>query len=134
MEAIRYSSRVSKYTIHCAFPSNFITQSFFEEQENKPRVTKEIEGTMGTVVELEKKLPSAEKVAGQIIDGVARGDFTLCDDSIDSALLFANMIGPSPKRGLGILDSILTIFMGFFVWPILRRRWDEKMKNESSFV
>jgi len=89
MEALRYSGPASTYTIHCAFPSNFLTRSFFQEQGKKPEVTKRIEGTTGSVAELEKKFPSAQKVAGQIIEGVTRGDFALCDDSMESALFFA---------------------------------------------
>ncbi|CAG8955554.1 hypothetical protein HYFRA_00009508 [Hymenoscyphus fraxineus] len=134
MEALRYSSQVSTYTIHCAFPSNFITESFFEEQKRKPKITKEIEGTLGTVLELRKKFPSAEKVAQQIIKGVSRGEFALCDDSLEGAMFFANMVGPSPKRGLGIVDSIFAILVGFFVWPNLRRIWERKLKRESGFV
>jgi len=134
MEALRYSGPASVYTIHCAFPSNFITQSFFQEQEKKPEVTKRIEGTVGSVAELEKKFPSAQKVAGQIVEGVARGDFALCDDSMESSLLFANMIGPSPKRGLGILDSILALVIGLFVWPFLRRRYDYMYRRDRYIV
>jgi len=89
---------------------------------------------MGSVAELEKKFPPAQKVARQIIAGVAKGDFALCDDSMESALLFANMIGPSPKRGLGILDSVLAVVVGLFVWPILRRRYDHMFKKDESFV
>lgn len=130
MEALRLSGPASTYTIHCAFPSNFISPAFVEEQKLKPELTKRIEGTTGSVVELEQRFPSSEKVAQGIIAGVERGDFSLCDDSMESRLLFANMIGPSPKRGLGILDSMLATVIPLFVWPVVRRRWDKMCKED----
>lgn len=91
-----------------------------------------MEGTTGSMAELERKFPSAEEVAQKIIAGVERGDdFALCDDSIESSLLFANMIGPSPKRGLlGVRDSLLATVVGLLVWPVLRRRWDKMCKQD----
>ena len=130
MEALRLSGPASTYTIHCAFPSNFISPAFLEEQKSKPKLTKRIEGTTGSRAELEQRFPSAEKVAQRIIAGVERGDLALCDDSMESGLLFANMIGPSPKRGLGVLDSLLAIIVGLFVWPLFRRRWDKMCKQD----
>lgn len=91
-----------------------------------------MEGTTGSMVELEQRFPSAEKVAQGIITGVERGDFAICDDSRESSLLFANMIGPSPKRGLGVLDSLLATVVGLFVWPVLRRRWEKMCKEDGS--
>ena len=130
MEALRLSGPVSKYTVHCAFPSNFISPAFVEEQKSKPELTKRLEGTTGSIAELEQRFPSAEKVARGIIAGVARGDFALCDDSMESGLLFANMIGPSPKRRLGVQDSFLAVVVGLFVWPVLRHRWDKMCKKD----
>lgn len=130
MEALRLSGPASKYTIHCAFPSNFFSPAFLEEQKTKPELTKQIEGTAGSMGELEQRIPSAEKVAKGIINGAARGDFALCDDSMESGLLFANMIGPSPKRGLGVLDSLLAIVVGSFIWPLFRYRWDRLCRQD----
>ncbi|PSN60061.1 NAD(P)-binding protein [Corynespora cassiicola Philippines] len=130
MEAIRHSGPASRYTVHCAFPSNFITGAFMEEQKKKPELTKQIEGTTGSLEELQKRFPSAEEVACKIIAAVGKGEFAICDDSFESALLFSNMIGPSPKRGLGIVDSLLAVIVGLFVWPILRRQWDAKCKKD----
>ena len=130
MEALRLSGPASKYTIHCAFPSNFVTPAFLEEQKLKPELTKRMEDTTGSMAELEQRFPSSKAVAQKIINGVERGDFALCDDSMESSLLFANMIGPSPKRGLGVLDSLLAVVVGLFVWPFLRRRWDRMCKED----
>lgn len=40
------------------------------------------------------------------------------------------MIGPSPKRGFGVLDSILGTVVGLFFWPVFRRRWDEMCRQD----
>lgn len=129
MEALRYSNPVSNYTVHCAFPSNINTEAFIEEQKNKPKLTKEMEGTAGDATALEKKLPSAKKVADYIVSHVDSGDFAICDSS-DSSILFANMIGPSPKRGFGIVDSMLAVVVQFMIWPLQRRQWDSMCKKD----
>ncbi|RYP27316.1 hypothetical protein DL767_007740 [Monosporascus sp. MG133] len=122
MEALVYSSPTRKYSIHCAFPSTFISDAFFEEQKGKPLLTKEIEGTVGTPEELMRKHPSAKKEADLILAGVAKGDFAICDGSVESPLLFANMVGVSPRRGLGIYDTIMSLVVAF-AWPLIGRPW-----------
>lgn len=122
MEALVYSSPTRKYSIHCAFPSTFISDAFFEEQKGKPLLTKEIEGTVGTPEELMRKHPSAKKEADLILAGVAKGDFAICDESVESPILFANMVGVSPRRGLGIYDMIMSLVMAF-AWPLIGRPW-----------
>ncbi|KAF1961794.1 short chain dehydrogenase [Byssothecium circinans] len=124
IEIMRYLSATSTYAIYCAFPSNFMSPQFLAEQSLKPDLTKRIEGTTAPIDELAKKVPTARKVAEGIIQGVERGDFALCDDSWDASFLFANMVGPSPKRGVGLVDSALATLMGLFVWPVVRRRWE----------
>jgi 3-dehydrosphinganine reductase len=106
-----------------------MSESFAEEQKCKPQLTKDIEGTAADITELKKKLPPAKKVADYIVSNINSGDFALCDSS-DSAMLWANMIGPSPKRGLGIVDSFLAFLISFLVWPFLRRDWDSKCKKD----
>ncbi len=132
MEALQYSGRASTYTVHCAFPSNFNTPAFAEENRRKPEVLKRIEGTTGSAAEVAKRFPSSEKVARQIVAAVDKGEFAICDDSLGSAMLFANMVGPTPKRGLGIIDSFLSVVIGLIVWPLLRRRWDAMHRKEGS--
>lgn len=129
MEALRYSTPEVTYHIQCAFPANFISDSFIEEQNCKPQLTKDIEETAADISELRKKLPSAKKVADYIVAKIHSGDFAICD-STGSALLWANMIGPSPKRGLGILDTMMAFLVGLIVWPLLRRQWDAKCKKD----
>ncbi|KOS39072.1 hypothetical protein ACN38_g10099 [Penicillium nordicum] len=44
-EVLRYNTPAVNYKVHCAFPANFVTPSFIEEQKYKPELTKRIEGT-----------------------------------------------------------------------------------------
>jgi 3-dehydrosphinganine reductase len=129
MEALRLSNPASTYTIHCAFPSNFISPAFLQEQTRKPELTKQLEGTAAPISELEKKLPTSDKMARTIMAGVEKGEFAICDDSLESGLLWANMVGTSPKRGLGIWDTILAIVVGLFVWPVIRRQFDNQCRK-----
>lgn len=131
MEALVYSSPTRKYEIHSAFPSTFISDAFFEEQKGKPSLTMEIEGTVGTAEDMIKKHPSAAKMADIILSGLAKGDFAICDQSVESPLLFANMVGVTPKRGWGIVDSVMSILMAFG-WPLFgQRMWDGLCKKHS---
>ena len=131
LEATRYSGPVSTYTVQCVFAHNFITPTFLEEQKYKPELTKRLEGTTGELSDLEKKFPYAEKIAPEIVAAVASGDFAVMDKRTDPQLLWANMIGPSPRRGLGIMDSLLAILMSFFLFPFVRRGWDKTCKGDA---
>lgn len=124
IEVLRYCCPLSTYSIHCAFPADFVSPGFLLEQKTKTPLTKRIQGTDCTISELEARFPSSEKVASLIIAAVDKGDFIICKDSLAASLLFTNMIGPSPKRGWGIADSLLSLVIGWFVWPVLRRRWE----------
>ncbi|KAF4632084.1 hypothetical protein G7Y89_g6047 [Cudoniella acicularis] len=128
-EALIYSCSASTYKIHCAFPSNFISPAFIDEQNSKPELTKRMEGTTASTAELAHKLHSSEQVARYIISAVRQGDFAICSE-LEAAVLFANMIGPSPTRGLGIVDSLLALLMRFIIWPILRRHFDAMCAKE----
>ena len=134
MEALRLSGSISTYTIHCAFLFNFISSAFLEKQKTKSELIKRIEGTTGSTVELDKRFPSAEKVAQRIIADMVRGDFALCDDSIKFRLLFANMVGPSPKSEFDFRDPLLTTAVDQLIWPICRRRWDKMCKKDETRI
>ncbi|CAF9925818.1 MAG: hypothetical protein ALECFALPRED_003225 [Alectoria fallacina] len=62
MEALRLSSPATTYTIHCAFPSTFISPAFLEEQKSKPELTKRMEDTMGSMADLEQRFPVARGI------------------------------------------------------------------------
>lgn len=132
MEALVYSSPTRTYRIHSAFPSTFISDAFFEEQKGKPQLTMEIEGTVGSEEDMVKKHPSSAKMADIILGGLAKGDFAICDESVESPLLFANMVGVTPKRGYGIVDTLVGVVMAF-AWPLFgKRMWDGLCKKYSS--
>ncbi|KAF4906484.1 3-ketodihydrosphingosine reductase tsc10 [Colletotrichum viniferum] len=121
-EAAIYSTATCQYKVHCAFPNTFMTDAFLDEQKTKPDLTKRIESSDGPIEKLKTKMLSAEYVAEYIVRGVAKGDFALVSD-FDTEVLWSNMVGSSPKRGFGLVDSILGLLSGFLVWPILRYIW-----------
>ena len=123
-ELMRYSGSSSQYSVHVAFPSNFISPSFVDEQKNKPALTRRLEGTSASTPELAKKLHSASQVAEYIVAAVDRGQYVICSE-FEAALLFGGMVGLSPKRGLGISDS-LTAMLAIVAAPLLRRWLDAK--------
>ncbi|KAI1173517.1 putative short chain dehydrogenase/ reductase [Nemania sp. FL0916] len=130
MEFMRYSSKTSNYTVHCAFPGDFISPGFYLEQNTKTSLTKRMQGTDMSLEALEAKYPSSDEIAALIVTGVDRGEFIICDKSLAISLLFTNMIGPSPKRGLGILDSLLGLLTSWILFPILRRRWEAMTRDD----
>lgn len=124
LEMLRYSSPASTYSVHIAFPGDFVSPGFYQEQLTKTPLTKRMQGLEGSLDDLVARYPSSEKVASLIVKSVDRGDFIICQDSLSASMLFTNMVGPSPKRGLGFVDSLLGVVVGWFVWPILRLRWE----------
>lgn len=130
MELLRYSSPSYTYSIHCAFPADFVSQGFYLEQNTKTPLTKRIQGTDHTLSELEARYPSSDKVATQIIAAAEQGEFIICKDSTAASLLFTAMTGPSPKRGWGIFDSLMGVLVGWVVWPYLRKQWEAEIRKD----
>ncbi|KAI4619196.1 uncharacterized protein J4E87_007784 [Alternaria ethzedia] len=125
MEVMRYSGPKSTYAVQCIFAHNFITPTFLQEQKTKPELTKRIEGTSGELHELEKQFPYAAKIAPEIVANVASGDYAVCDGRFDPQLLWANAMGASPRRGWGIVDTLMAMFM-LLAWPFVRRDMEKK--------
>jgi 3-dehydrosphinganine reductase len=125
IEAMRYSGPKSTYTVQCVFAHNYITETFLVENKNKPDLTKRIEGTSNELSELEKNFPYAAKIAPEIVAAVAKGDYAVCDKRMDPQLLWANASGASPKRGWGIVDTLMAMLM-CFVFPFIRRDMEKK--------
>ncbi|KAK2007434.1 short chain dehydrogenase [Colletotrichum eremochloae] len=121
-EAAIYSTPTCQYKVHCAFPNTFMTEAFMDEQKTKPELTKRIESSDGPLEKLQSKIPSAEFIAEYIVERVAKGDFAVVSD-FDTEVLWSNMLGSSPKRGFGFVDSVLGLLSGFLVWPVLRYTW-----------
>ncbi|EFY95888.1 NAD(P)-binding domain protein [Metarhizium robertsii ARSEF 23] len=114
-----------------AYTRDFVSPGFVLEQKTKTNLTKRIQGLDGyTMSELEARFPSSDKIASLITSAVDRGDFIICDGSLAGSLLFTNMIGPSPKRGLGIVDSLLSVFTGCLLWPYLRWKWESMTRRD----
>jgi 3-dehydrosphinganine reductase len=118
--------------VHIAFPSNFISPSFIDEQSTKPQLTKEIEGTTASLSELTKKLHNAKQVADAVIAAVDKGEFVICSE-LEASLLFGGMIGVSPRRGFGIMDSILVLLSACF-GPLVRWWFDWMVSNDRSHL
>ncbi|KAJ3490405.1 hypothetical protein NLG97_g5790 [Lecanicillium saksenae] len=130
LEVMRYSCATSKYSIHCVFPGDFVSPGFYLEQDTKTPLTKRIQGTDKPLKELETKFPSSHAVASGVIQAVEAGDFVICKDSMAASLLFTSMTGPSPKRGLGIADSLLGWVVSWIVWPVLRSKWAQMCRED----
>jgi 3-dehydrosphinganine reductase len=129
MEVLRLSNAHSEYSVHCAFPSNFISPAFIQEQKNKPLLTKQIEGTDGPAEEVEKKFPSADRMAEVLMKGVEKGEYVVCDESVESGLFWAGMAGTSKKRGLGVWDNVLGVAM-MVIWPYYRWKFDGMCRRD----
>ncbi|KAK0639757.1 hypothetical protein B0T16DRAFT_395424 [Cercophora newfieldiana] len=61
-------------------------------------------------------LKAAEQACGQVA-GIITG--------FESAMIFSGMLGPPPRRGLGIVDTLMGLLM-VLVWPLLNRFYFEK--------
>ncbi|KAJ5175264.1 uncharacterized protein N7482_001141 [Penicillium canariense] len=131
-ELMRYSGPASQYSVHIAFPSNFISPSFIDEQNTKPPLTKELEGTTAPLSELSKKLHSSKQVADAIIAAVDKQQFIICSE-YEASLLFGGMMGLSPRRGFGIVDSIVAI-VSVIVWPLVRRWFDWTIAKDKAYI
>ncbi|KAF2679794.1 short chain dehydrogenase [Lentithecium fluviatile CBS 122367] len=126
LEAMRYSGPVSEYKVQIVFTHIFITDAALQTQTIKPELTKKFESSLGTPAELAKRYPSAEKIAIQIVEAAEKGDFAVMDSGANVQLIWANMMGTSPSRGWGIVDSVLAFLMGWVFWPS-HRRWMERL-------
>ncbi|CAH0054503.1 unnamed protein product [Clonostachys solani] len=130
LEMLRYSSPASRYSVHISFPGDFISPGFYQEQNTKTALTKSMQGLKGSIEDLEKQYPSSEKVASLVLEAVKNEEYIICRDSLAASLLFTNMVGASPKRGLGIMDSIVGVVVNWFIWPVLRRHWEGMCKRD----
>ncbi|KAE8147813.1 NAD(P)-binding protein [Aspergillus avenaceus] len=114
------------YKVHCSFPGTFLSESLLQEQEVKPGLLKELEGTDMPVDELKKNKPSARAVAKKIIRGVELGK-TYIPVDFQTELLLNNMRGPSPRFWI-LWDFFLGI-MASLVWWVFRVDFDRKTRR-----
>lgn len=134
LEVMRYSGPKSLYVVQCVFVHNFITPSLLEELEHKPGLTKRIEETDGDLADLEKRFPYPQQIARDVVAAVERShDFAVMDRQLVPQLLWANMIGSSPKRGWGIFDSIMAFLASFIVFPFVRRDIERQCREDNVY-
>ncbi|KAJ6153708.1 steroid dehydrogenase [Penicillium chermesinum] len=103
--------------IHCSFPGTIYTDTFYKEQQRKPALLKQLEGS-----EADEGGLSAARVAEITLQGLRQGKFFITMDS-DTELLLNNMRGPSP-RDSPIKDWLLGV-VASFAWPFYRAKWDK---------
>ncbi|KAF7588006.1 hypothetical protein BBP40_006435 [Aspergillus hancockii] len=89
-EVLLYRSQ-QDIRVHCSFPGTIYTDAFYQEQQQKPGLLKELEGSEQNGGGL-----SAAKVAEITIAGLKKGQFFITMDT-DTELLLNNMRGPSPR-------------------------------------
>lgn len=116
--------------MQCVFAHNFITPTFIEEQKNKPGLTKRLEGTTGDLEKIEQSFPFAEQIAPQIVANIAKGDYAVMDGRFEPQACWAVSRGSSPKRGLGIWDTVLAILMAL-VFPFIRSGWEKECRGDA---
>ncbi|GKT66380.1 short chain dehydrogenase reductase family [Colletotrichum tofieldiae] len=113
----------SMYRVHIAFPGAFTTDSFIKEQETKPELLKEMEGSnFSSREELLKNVQSAEEIATRIFKGIWKGRYIITTD-LTTDLTLNNMRGPSPRSN--ILYDLFMAFVGLLAFPLVRRRFDK---------
>ncbi|CAI7647022.1 unnamed protein product [Penicillium palitans] len=130
MEVLRHNCADSKYSIHIAFPGDFVSPGFMKEQQTKVPLNKKIQGLEQPIEQLLHTFPTSDKVASLIVRAADRGDFIICEDSFAANALFSNMLGPSPKRGWGVFDALMSPLMGWIVAPYLRWKWEGLTKKD----
>lgn len=97
----------------------------------KPDLCKRIEGTTATdVATLGKHFPHATKIAPEIVAAVASNDFAVTDKRLEPQFLWASGIGSSPKRGWGIVDSLLAL-LASLLFPLIRRDIEKKCQGDA---
>lgn len=114
------------FKVHVSFPGPFITEAFLEEQNNKPLLTKMLEGTDVSRTVLEQKIPSSRTVAQRIISGLEKGK-TYVPVDWQGELLLNNMRGPSPR-----FWTFWDFFLGIIAacaWWFFRTSWDRKTRR-----
>jgi 3-dehydrosphinganine reductase len=130
-EVTRYSGLVSEYQVQILFTHISMSPGALETQKHKPELTKLLEGSQGDEATLAKKFPSAAKIAPELVADITKGDFVFTDRNANTHLLWANMMGTSPVRGLGIVDYALSMFMGCVLWPSHRRMVERVCKGDA---
>ena len=120
-EALMYPQDIR---VHCSFPGTILTDTFYEEQNSKPALTKQLEGSNDP-----KDAMTAGAVARATMDGLCKDEYLITFD-LQTRLLLNNMRGPSPPNH-GLLDW-LTALLVSVIWPFFRVSMDRQVKAHGS--
>ena len=120
-EALMYPQGIR---VHCSFPGTIFTDTFYEEQKEKPLLTKQLEGSDNPDDGM-----TAEAVASATMAGLTRDDFLITFD-YQTRLLLNNMRGPSPPNQ-GLLDWVLSL-LASLIWPFFRASMDQQARDYRS--
>ena len=115
------------YRIHCCFPGTFTSDAFFDEQAEKPTLTKILEETDIDDGTARQKFESAASVAKKFIAALERGDGDITVDT-EGRLLLNSMRGTNPRDGWGIGDWIWGNVANSLLW-LVQRRFDRTTKD-----
>ncbi|KAI4233775.1 MAG: hypothetical protein LQ349_004208 [Xanthoria aureola] len=112
--------------VHCSFPGTIFTDSFYEEQRQKPALTKQIEGSDNPTDGM-----TAGAVSKSVFAGLSKDHYLITTD-YQTWLLLNNMRGPSPPNN-GILEWLVGL-VASLVWPIFRLMFDRQTRQSGSHL
>lgn len=110
--------------VHCSFPGTIFTDSFYEEQQQKPALTKQIEGSDNPTDGM-----TAGAVSKSLFAGLCRDHYLITTD-YQTWLLLNNMRGPSPPNN-GVLEWFVGL-VASLVWPFFRLMFERQTRNAGS--
>ena len=110
--------------VHCSFPGTILTEAFAREQERKPEICKQLEGSDDV-----ENAMTPKAVADALVAVIDQDNYLITMD-MQTRLLLNNMRGPSPADTY-VWDWILGL-VASFVWPLYRRMFDRKTRQYGS--
>ncbi|KAE8217811.1 hypothetical protein CF319_g8182 [Tilletia indica] len=108
-ESLRSEFILYGIDVHAYFPATILSPGFEIENQTKPTITKEIEGTDEAL--------TPEVCAAGLLKGVRRGNFIITTDFLTDLFRSTSVGGATP--GNGVLDVFKT-FIGLIAIPIWR--------------
>ncbi len=115
---------IVKIRVHCSFPGTILTEAFAREQERKPEICKQLEGSDDV-----ENAMTPKAVANAIVAGVDQDRYLITMD-MQTHFLLNNMRGPSPPDTY-VWDWVLGL-VASFVWPFYRKMFDRKTRQYGS--
>ncbi|PKY07644.1 NAD(P)-binding protein [Aspergillus campestris IBT 28561] len=119
------------FRVHCAFPANFLGESFLRAHPTKPRLTKLLEGTDVPPQRLSDNVPASREVARAIVRALEAGKTYITVDR-RTELMLNHMRGPSPR-----FWTLYDLLMGWlaigmcWVWRVRADRQTVKYGREN---